>query len=85
MSREAVKYKITLEREDGGRLNEKYSGKICTSFHADNYLSREYIMNCKKALFSMMDTEITKHTNHIIYEEVDTHVKQIREKNSERL
>jgi len=80
MSREAVKYTITLEREDGDRFNEKYGGKTGVAFYADNYLSNEYISNLSESLHAILMCEVNKHINDTIFKEVDTHVKQIREK-----
>lgn len=56
MSREAVKYKITLEREDGKPLCDN-THKIESSFRSDNYLTAEYRANLRKTLFKVLDHE----------------------------
>lgn len=79
--REATKYTIRLEREDGERFNEKYGGMTAIAFRADDYLSNEFLKNLGDSLHAIYMSEANKHINETIYTEVDTHVKQIREKN----
>ena len=64
MSREAVTYKITIERTDGKQFRDDISemegrhSKHFIHFNADSYLSREYIENFKRSMFQLIDGEL---------------------------
>ena len=62
--REATKYDITLQRNDGKPLGKSKSGKtlyrVSVSFRSDKYLSNEYLGNLKKALSSVDTKELNK-------------------------
>ena len=63
MSREAVKYIITLERLDGKSFDGKEDEceTVSVSFQSDNHLSKEYIQNFKKAIYAITDNEVDKY------------------------
>lgn len=88
------KYKITIEVVDGpggpgkiqSALDSSYVNmNTSASFVSDRYSSLEYLQNLSEAIHALERHEMVKHMNRVICQEVDTHVKQIREKNSERL
>lgn len=68
-TKEAVRYKLVLYREDEQPLDDlDQETEIVTTFHADNYLSREYIHNLRNAVNSIFDVSLTRHTKKLAQE-----------------